>query len=851
MKTADKISEGNIWLTRIRRARLYEDAYRNQAYVAYKLYNKNYEDFQRTDFEVGEKVERLYSGKHFTKANRSNIFYANIETLLSLVLPDVPSVKVDLKSKYSTSTEDKNQKFYDLAINVLQESSRYFIKSSLKKSTFKKFKLDHFITGRGVLWVDNTTNLVQDKFVQSIDIDYVHWLNFAMDPKLEWADVRWVARRRFVNKAKLKSLYPDVDFEDFNFTENPWTSLDDTEYISEIVTTYISNGSKYAEVWEIWDKHTSNRIIVSEQSDKKIVSISKIENVADKYFFPTPEPPLSIMNGLDLRPTSEVWSYLHELKQLSYISVRKEQLLRSLLLKGFTAASNREVLNSINKSKDGDIISVPNLDPQYPNVIAYIDNRPKVELLNTLGVEHENLKKIIYEVTGISDQMRNVTAVPDNQTDETATAIRAKTVFGSRRLREKQDILISYLREIYELIIFRVCSIIEKDTLSDITNVDISDSNMEEINEYTAKFSQYNTILQQLNQRAQEMQASGDMQNLQTLKTQIESLEKEMDSTQKELDKVKDEPTWENIIMFFRGSALNAINIDVELDDMNNVLERSQLGQKYITDNNTLMNAMVQIIQLSLQYPDYVEIFTNILASSTDTSIYSLSQKRELQNFVMTLREKIEQIRENPAPPPPPTPEQIKAQAAQTAAQAKMTEAQARAQLDTAKVGETQASAQSLVMQAQAKMAETQIKAQSLQGQGQNPQDVNDNSKEILKANIESQKESARHARELEKLKMQLASQDNATKDKIASDTNLMKLKMKADQKRHQEKLNNDILKEQLKVQATQKRHQDKLNHDYLKEHTKHENKINEKIIEKLIDSQNSDIEDIEDTEEY
>ncbi|MDR1941400.1 MAG: hypothetical protein LBQ47_03655, partial [Endomicrobium sp.] len=221
----DIINEGNIWLNRIRNARNYESTYRTQSYIAYKLYNKNYEDYD--NFIVSEKFKdnlELGFGRQFAKNNRSNIFYANIETLLSLVLPDVPSVKIELKNKYNYNQKpNTTQQFYDLAINVLQDTAQYFVKNSLKKTSFKKFKLDHFITGRGVLWVDYS--VLDEKGTQSIDIDYVHWLNFAMDPKLEWNDVRWVARRRFVSKSQLKMLYPSVNFEDFNFTSNPYMTL--------------------------------------------------------------------------------------------------------------------------------------------------------------------------------------------------------------------------------------------------------------------------------------------------------------------------------------------------------------------------------------------------------------------------------------------------------------------------------------------------------------------------------------------------------------------------------------------------------------------------------------------------
>jgi hypothetical protein len=616
----------------------------------------------------------------------------------------------------------------------------------------------------------------------------------------------------------------------------------------------MASGGKYAEIWEIWDKFTSSRIIISPQSDKKIVSTTHIDNVSARYFFPTPEPPLAILNGMDLRPSSEVWSYLHELRQLSYISSRKEQLLRGLWLRGYANAKYKEAVNDVVKTEDGEIVFIRDLDPANPNFMNYVDNRPKVELLNILSQEHENLKNSIYEISGISDQMRNISAQSDSQSDETATEIKTKTVFGSRRLREKQDVIISYLQEIYELVLFRVCSIINKETFEEITSLNIPESNAQEIDQLLAQQAQLTQQFQYISQAAQaDQQQQAQQQQLQQMQQQqmqqqqmmqpdlqqetepvpqqqaqpnppdqqplqqqqpdpnqqqmqqqqIQQMQQKLSEIGNQLQELRDAPTWDGLINFFRTTALSSVNIDVNLDDMNSLLEKSQVGQKYMEDTNTLMNNMVQILQLSTQYPDYANVFTGILSSSTDNSLYDVNQKREIQNFIISLKAKMNELKNNP-PQQQPTPEQIKAQAAQMAAQARMTEAQASAQYDMAKVQDVQSNAlkaQAAQAIAQAKVMEAQIKAQEAQMNAQTPPDVpEDNSAEIrMKAALEERKEQLKHEQELQKLQMNIAAQDNRTKDKMASDEHLVKLKIKADDNRYKEKLKADIVKEKLK----------------------------------------------------
>jgi hypothetical protein len=812
MNEAEKLKEGQIWLDRIDNSQTYYDDYYSQSYIAYRLYNQNYGDIRinSSRFSVDRQTFRStleLDGGSFASGLRANIYYANVETLLSLVLPDIPNIKISQKNQYNYNY-NTNQQFNDLAIAVLQDVVRFFIKHTLTKTTFKKFKLDHFITGQGVLWTDYAQTKLLDKMIESIDVDYVHWLNFAMDPKLEWSDVRWVARRLFLHKAKLKALYPDLNFEDMTFEENPWANLGSNRSFSEMNLTFKASSGKYASIWEIWDKHTHAKILVSPQYKNKLISFTKIENVPEKYFFPTPQPPLSIINGLNLKPSSEVWSYFNELKQLSFISERKEQLLRSLMLKGYASKMYAEAVEDLNSAKDKDITLVGNLDAANPDFVRYLDNRPKAEMLNALSQEHELLKNYIYEITGISDQMRAISPVAENPNDETATEVKAKTVFGSKRLREKQDILVSYLRELYENVVYKTCSLVEKATFKHITSLNIVDNHSRDIEllmiqraNASARLEQLKNIIQSsqtaLQQGTDSQPGSPLFNELQQVNQEIQSLNQQIATIDEQEQKLKNEPTWDRMIDFFRSSVLTCIDIDIELDDMNAFLEKNQLSQKLMSDNMALMNTMTQIMQLSMQNPDFVESFTEILNSTANNSLYDATQRRSVQNFVAALKQKIEEMKKNPPQSPPPTPEDIKAQAAQLSAQARMTEAQAKAALDNAKVQDAQSEAvkaQSAAIAAQAKMMEAQAKVAQLQTPPAQPEiDISS------KAALEERRENIRHAQEVEKLKMQIASQDNRAKDKLMTDENLAKLKIAADDNRARERIKADIIKQKMK----------------------------------------------------
>jgi hypothetical protein len=844
----DKKHEGDIWLNRITNSRNYESVYRRQAYTAYKFYNRNYSDvylFQdvpATFRSVDEQIEKFTS-----KNNRSNIYYANIETLLSLVMPQTPSIKIYLNNSRDYEPTRANQ-LYDLAVGVLEDVAGYFIKKSLSKDTFKKFKLDHFITGRGVLWIDQYEK-TDDKSGEKkliISIDHVSWFNFAYDPKLTWEEVRWVARRQYLNKAKLQMLYPDGDFEDFNFTSNPYINLQGDDVYPEIDTTYLASGGKYAEVWEIWDKFTKKKIVISPQATEKIIGIEDVVNVPDEMFFPTPQPPLTIKNGLDLRPTSELWSYFHEIRQLNFIAIRKEQLLRSLLLKGFISAANSDSIQRINNARDGDIVAIQNFDPEHPEVVYYVDNKPKVEMLQILTQEHNALKDAIYEISGISDQMRNVTAQADSSSDEqTATEIKTKTLFGSRRLREKQDILAQYLAKMYEIIVFRICTSTNIETLQEITNLNIPFSNAEEIERLMQEKQQMQMQQQQMGQdynqgvaagqqmqqqqaqqqqqqaqqghgmpqqgqeTGQEQQNAGEMgqmaeqqqqqqqgsqegsqeqmrqldqqmqqqqaqqqqaqqQQQQQIQQQQQQAQQQLNQIEQRLQELRDAPTWEGLMRFFSTQALSQIAIEVDLDDLNNLMGKNQLSQENFAASSQLMQTMTNVTQMAMQQPEFVDVFCNLLEGNTDTSLYSLSQKRQIRDFTAALKAKVKQMQANPQPPAP-NPELIRAQAEQVTAQARMTEAQAKSTLS----------------QVEAQKVGVEIESMT---QG-NPTASGQKQQELI----------TKHQQELEKLQMEIQAADARARDKLQTDTNLMQMKIEADNKRYQEKIKADVIKERMK----------------------------------------------------
>ncbi|MDR2251821.1 MAG: hypothetical protein LBD98_03220 [Endomicrobium sp.] len=841
---------GDKWLGKIRNARRYESLYRRQSYNAYKLYNKTYDDasliFDK-DLKFSDIERKSYSFSLHN--NRANVYYANIETLISLILPTIPNINVLVRNTKEFVQDLDQKKLYDRLLSAVSSSAQYFIDKSLSKLNFKKFKLDYFITGRGILWVD----YVKKEKDESLDIEYVSWLNFCCDPKLEWDEVRWVARRRFLSKAKLKALFPEVNFEDFRFDANPYTHLAEDDVFPELEYSYLATGENYAEIWELWDKENQERLILSSQSETKIISKFKLENIDEQYFFPTPEPPLLICNGIDMRPTSEVWNYIHEIKELSYIAIRREQLLRSLMLKGFTSSVNSDLIQKINNARDGEIVASVDYSPENPNVISYIDNRPKVEIMQVLSAEHDFLKNAIYEISGISDQMRNLSGTAENPDEQaTATEVKTKAFFGTRRLQEKQNVVSNYMTRVYELLVYRICKVLDVETLKKITSIAMPDSNTENLEDLNNHKGQLQAAIQniqqqiaslQSNQQQQQQQGgqqqyqdtdenvdtsgqqtntSSDMSNISnsqqsaafsqaqpdtsqqqpdmsqqqpqeeqnpqeavqtpdqsqqaqgqpqeasdeqqqqpdTSQQQLMSLAQQLQANQVQLAQLESviqqvslQPTWTKVRRILRSDQVQFL-IELQLDDQSSMLKNQQAQQQQLQNSNTILQMITQIMQMCMSSPQLVDVYTGILLSSLKSCGYSFVEQSMIEDYVLMLKQQIQQMQNTPPPPPPPPqPDAIKAQAIMIEAQAK---------------------AQKLQVEAQ-KIAQEMSQQQST---GQQQDDVQN---------------------KLQLEQMQITSRETLEREKMAHDEKMQQTKIEADTKRYKEKEESDYFKQKVK----------------------------------------------------
>jgi hypothetical protein len=833
MSDIEKLNNAEKIFKKISESLDYESIYHNQAYHAYDLYSNIHSMLSLAGRRVLSHSKDNWDS--FLHSHlRSNVYYANVETLKGLILPQIPGISLTLNQSKKTENNKENKAFYDVCANILSVIVKNAI-DGIKTNVWESFKLDYIITGRGVLWSNCSSDKVGGD--HRISIENVRWQDFAMDTKPRWNSVDWVARRLLYTKRQFIEVF-GVSEDDINST----ITLDSV-YADIALFDSFADNSGYIEVWEYWDKPTKTQYYVSKQykvdteneKERYVVKKEVIETADDAYFFPTTCPPLLMPNGLNLIPFSDVWNYIEELNELNQITKKRSNLIKTLHLKGYTDTIRATVVNALANSispeferDDESVVSVPGFtpNPQDP-LIYYVDNMPRLQLLDYLQKEYDFLIARIYSLTGISEQMRNVTSTED---DETATSVRLKSKFGSRRLKEHQQRLLDYWTSILKILVHRVAQYYTKEDFKNIFTYDFRDSAQEDIQNVIFEKQDITKQLQQIQEQIQElgthrislsgqpsvfennaesytegvqnpqyqglpvapvqqpdmqqpdmqqqpeqyppqdiaaMQQQQQQQQLQQLQQQNEQLLQQNMKLDEQYEALINEITWDRIEKFFKQDKLVSFLITATLDDLENKLINDDKKNSDMEYLNTIINLVNQIIQNVNNNPQFVDIYTSMFSLCIDNFDQTKAQRDSIDNFITDLKKFAKDKVDNP-PQQQPSPEDQKNMAAAQ-------ELQSKAQL----------------LQAQIQEIQFKIQQDSQAAQAPEPQAPPDTSMQNKIQELQM-----KHQQDMELQQAKIQADQNRAQEKMISDEKLMQMKIEADKERYQEKIKSDYIKE-------------------------------------------------------
>jgi hypothetical protein len=300
-----------------------------------------------------------------------------------------------------------------------------------------------------------------------------------------------------------------------------------------------------------------------------------------------------------------------------------------------------------------------------------------IKVLQQFYLQREQVKGVIYEITGISDIMRGET-----QASETFGAQNLKSQWGTLRLKRLQKRVQVYVRDCLRIMAELAGKHFQLETFAQMTDLDFA---------LPADVQKAQQTMQQVQQMMMQMQQQQQMQaQLASLTAppgpptaqpvpqgqqpqgppQPPPLPPQIQQAAQQAQAVLAKPQWQPIIDLLRNDLLRNYRIDIETN--------STIDPNTSEDKQNMNEAIAALSGMQQQFLPSVQAGAMplpVLKSMMLAVARRFQFGREVEDSIAQMPDQL------PAPPPPPgtpTPEEV--QATQAKAQADLVEAQGRLQ---------------------------------------------------------------------------------------------------------------------------------------------------------------------------
>ena len=443
-----------------------------------KLAEQTFKNWRKQGKEAVERYESDEKGKR----NRYNILWANTETLMPALYDSTP--KPDIRRRY----RDEDPIGKEVA-EVLERAATFSIDAYDFDNVMDGTILDYLLAGRGLARVryepkftkeqDAEGNSFDSLAFEEVTSEMVHWDKFIHGPGKKWEDITWIAFEHSLTRDDLvenfegigRTIELDQDLR-ADASETPRNESD-------------ANVFKRLKVWEIWDKD-SKRIFFIAPSHKKAPLKVDEDPLGLKGFFPIPRPLYSIKKAGSLVPTPEYHLYRKQADELDKVTGRIDKLIDGLKVRGIYDGTISEFQRLVSAG-DNDLVPGSNVTSLIERggldkAIWMMPIDVAANVLKELYLQREQIKQVIFEITGISDIIRGA-----SDPRETATAQNLKGRFGALRLERRQRDVQRFARDLIRLKTEIMAERFQPETLSIMTNKQVGQEVIQIIRQDSAR----------------------------------------------------------------------------------------------------------------------------------------------------------------------------------------------------------------------------------------------------------------------------------------------------------------------------------------------------------------------------
>lgn len=642
----------------------------------------------------GQRFVELYEGTK-KEAYQFNILYSNTETLAPALYNSVPRPVVQRRFKDADPLGAQAAKAGQRILEYLIDDgmSEYATFDELMKSTV----LEALVPGRGVtrfkydakieqvrneqaaeqaedagLVTDPDEDAEQEGHVaasaervtyETVCGEEVPWDRFLHGYAKKWKDVPWVAYEHFMTKEELEQNFgpmgarvPVADLE---------VESDDTGAVQR--QPEAMKGVKVAVVYEIWDKVTRTVLFIT--PNYKDMPLKQVPDpLGLSGFFNCPKPLGFLPKISTLVPVALYTLYEEQAKELNRVTTRINKIVAALKVRGMYD-STVQGLEKVLEADDNVLIPAENVAALLANgnalekAIWLVPIEKLIAVLQQLYLQRNQVKQVIYEITGIADIMRG-----SSQASETLGAQELKNQWGTLRLKRLQKEVARYARDSLRIMLEIAVSKLSPQTIQGMTGLPYPTG---------AEKQQAEMVGQQFAQMGQQPPPEVAQQ----------------------LQQITSQPSWEEILGLLQNDLQRSYRIDIETNSTVDAeaTEDKQNIAELLNAISQFLNGVAPLVQ-SGSMP--FEVASGMLLAIVRRFRFG----PELED----------QLKEMKAPPPPPPDPKVQADAANAQADLQMK------QLDMQqKQMEIAARQQELQMEAAFKQQEHAMKMAEMQRKGE------------------------------------------------------------------------------------------------------------------------------------
>lgn len=424
--------------------------------IAQQLLEENKQMGKRYN-EVGKNVA-LVTERALTYTMDTQDFFGNAS---SAVLSFVKFSAGTMRARYCPVIAEGMAK----KITVIKNGDKYEREDGLEFD-FDSVQIDE----EGGFFVEDVEEF---KEYEEIKPEFVPIQRFHWECVSAWEDVSWCVIDHYLTKEEL--------IEQFGEKKAALIPLNYSEAGNKAKGSRNAKSATRALIRECFDKRKLKVQIYAEGLDELLEDMEDPYNLQD--FYPFPKPMLGTMGDDGINPVPDYIYYQDQHAELNTITSRISKLLEVVKYRGVYDGS-LAAMNNITALNDGEFQSASNYAELAATMGGSLDLNKLIaempianaqNLLNSMYQYREQVIKVIFEITGISDIVRG-----SSKASETLGAQQLKSQYANLRLQTKQQIVERFFRDYFRIMSEFICEKFDTDNLKEMTGIDIT-PDMEEI----------------------------------------------------------------------------------------------------------------------------------------------------------------------------------------------------------------------------------------------------------------------------------------------------------------------------------------------------------------------------------